>query len=162
MSATLSRLTLTAALLTPIVTLDWSAPRRRGATALSRARIGTLSEAILQSVDPDDDLHDFSGGLSGWSRTLTTAPDPFPIRLWGFSRLTDGTAWQQAQRTIHHRLLMQAQAITLLTGRLPEGALDGLRLRDAEAARRTITLVSGRTSTADTVAGLLHDLHVSA
>lgn len=162
MSNTLSRLSLTAALLTPIVSLDWSAIRRRGATQLCTATIGTLSDVIIQSVDRDADPMDPSGGLSLWTRSRAGTPDPFPIRIWGFTQQTDGAAWQHAKRTVHHRLLMQAQAKVLLTGQSLEGQLDGLRLTDAEAARRTVALVSGRESGADTLAGLLRDLHATA
>lgn len=162
MSQTLSRLTLCSALLAPIVTLDWSAPRRRGATVQSLASVGTLSDVILQSVDDEDDAQDPCGGLSVWSRTRGCATDPFPIRLWGFSRHTDGAAWQQAQRTVHHRLLMQAQAKVLLTDQCLRGQLDGLRLTDIEAARRSVALISGRETRATCLADLLHDLHATA
>lgn len=162
MSNTLSRLSLTAALLTPIVSLDWSAIRLRAATQQCTATIGTLSDVIIQSVDRGDDPHDPCGGLSLWTRSRKGTPDPFPIRLWGFTRLADGAAWQHAKRTVHHRLLMQAQAKVLLTGQSLEGQLDGLHLTDAEAARRTVALVSGRESGADTLAGLLRDLHATA
>lgn len=162
MSNTLSRLSLTAALLTPVVTLDWSAIRCRGATCHSVATIGTLSDVIIQSVDRDGDPMDPCGGLSIWTRNRAATPDPFPIRLWGFTQQADGAAWQLARRTVHYRLLVQAQAKVLLTGQSLAGQLDGLTLTDPEAARRTVALVSGRESGAETLAGLLRDLHATA
>lgn len=162
MSQTLSRLALTAALLTPIVTLDWRAPRRRGATVQQTAAIGTASDILIQGIDPSDDPMDPTHGLSAWSRPRGTAPDPFPIRLWGFTRQTDGAGWQHIRRTIHHRLLMQAQAQILLTGKALDDTLCGLNITDIDAARRTVALVSGRESRAETLATLLHDLHATA
>ncbi len=162
MSHTLSRLSLTAALLTPIVTLDWRAPRRRCATFQQTAAIGTASDIVIQCLEPGDDPHDPAHGLSAWSRPSGSAPDPFPIRLWGFTRQTDGAGWQHIRRTIHHGLLMQAQAQVLLTGKPLHDTLCGLTVTDIDAARRTVALVSGRQSRADTLAGLLHDLHATA
>lgn len=157
-----ARLTLTAALLTPIVTLDWRAPRRRGATVQQSAPIGTESDILIQGIDQSDEIRDRAHGLSAWSRPRGTAADPFPIRLWGFTRLTDGAGWQHIRRTIHHRLLMQAQAQILLTGKPLDDSLCGLTLTDPEAARRTVALVAGRHSRAETLATLLHDLYAKA
>lgn len=162
MSQTLSRLSLTAALLTPIVTLDWRAPRRRGQTFQQTAPIGTASDIIIQCLEPGDDPMDPASGLSAWSRPRGSATDPFPIRLWAFTRQTDGAGWQHIRRTIHHRLLMQAQAQVLLTGKPLHDTLCGLNVTDITAARRTVALVSGRDSHAETLAGLLHDLHATA
>lgn len=162
MPQTLARLALTAALLTPIVTLDWRAPRRRGATLQQSAPIGTQSDIVIQGLDQGDDPFDPAHGLSAWSRPRGDQPDPFPIRLWGFTRHTDGAGWQHIRRTIHHRLLMQAQAQVLLTGKPLDDSLCGLTLTDPDAARRTVALVSGRHSRAETLAGLLHDLHANA
>ena len=162
MSDTRARLLLTAALLAPIVTLDWQPQHRRGATFLSTARIGTQSDVIIQSVEDPGPPDDPATGLSGWSRASAGATDPFPIRLWGFTPEVDGTAWQHIRRAIHHRLLMQAQQQVLLTGKPLHGILCGLRLTDIDAARRTVALVSGRDSRADTLPDLIHDLHAAA
>lgn len=161
MSQTLARLALTASLLTPLVTLDWRTPRRRGATVQQFAAIGTASDVILQGIDPSDDPHDPACGLSAWSRPHGSATDPFPIRLWGFTRQTDGAGWQHIRRTIHHRLLMQAQAQVLLTGKPLDDTLCGLNVTDMDAARRTVALVSGRHSRAETLARLIRDLHAT-
>lgn len=161
MSRTLSRLTLTAALLTPLVTLVWSDPRRHGATVRSRATIGTLSTVTLQQVDSEGDSADPCGGLSAWSRTRTAAHDPFPIRLWGATRFTDGAAWAQMRRMVHHRLLMQAQSRILLTDNPLDAVLSGLHLTDVEAAQRVVALVSGRQTQAETLGALLADLHAA-
>lgn len=162
MPQTLARLTLGAALLSPVVTLDWRAPRRRGATVQQSAPIGTASDVIIQGIDPTDDPRDPAHGLSAWSRPRGTATDPFPLRLWGFTRHTDGAGWQHIRRTIHHRLLMQAQAQVLLTGKPLDDTLCGLNITDIDAARRTVALISGRQSKAQTLAALLHDLHATA
>lgn len=127
-----------ATLLAPHVDLRWDRPRRRGATLISRARIGAFSEAILQSVDPDPDSADPAAGLSGWSRPLPGCRDPFPLRLWAFSPATDAPAWEALRHAIRLNLLMQAQIHLLLT-RAPLGqSLSGLVLRDAAAARRAL------------------------
>lgn len=159
---TRARLLLTASLLAPIVTLDWQPRQRRGATFRSTARIGTLSNVIIQSVEDPGPPDDPATGLSGWSRAGAGAPDPFPIRLWGFTPNVDGAAWQQLRRAIHHSLLMQAQQQVLLTGKPLHDTLCGLRLTDIDAARRTVALVSGRKSRADTLPDLIHDLHAAA
>jgi len=162
MSKTLSHLVLTAALLAPMVTLDWRSPRRRGATTQQTAAIGTESDVIIQGIDPSDDPMDSAHGLSAWSRARGATTDPFPIRLWGFTRQIDGAGWQHLRRTIHHRLLMQAQMQVLLTGKALDDTLCGLTLTDVDAARRIVALVSGRHSQAETLATLLHDLHATA
>lgn len=161
MSQTLSRLTLTAALLTPVVTLDWSVRRIAGGMLQQRATIGAWSDVVIQAVEPGDDPDDPAHGISAWSRPTGPAPDPFPIRFWGFTPCTDGAGWQHIQRSIHHHLLMKAQAQVLLTRKPLTDALCGLRIKDIAAARRTITLVSGRESRADSIAGLLQDLHAA-
>lgn len=162
MSHTLARSALTASLLTPIVTLDWRATLRRGAVLQQSAAIGTQSDVVIQGIEPGEDPMDHAHGLSAWSRPRGTGRDPFPIRLWGFTRQTDGAGWQHIRRTIHHRLLMQAQAQVLLTGKPLHDTLCGLNVTDIDAARRSITLISGRKSSAETLAGLLHDLHATA
>ena len=159
MSRTLSRLTLTAALLTPLVTLDWTEPRRRGTTWSARAAIGTLSDVMIQQVDPEDST-DPCGGLSAWSRARATH-DPFPIRLWGATRHTDTAAWAQMRRMVHHRLLMQAQSQLLLTGKPVDDLLSGLTITDTDAAQRSVTLISGRKTAAETLGTLLADLHAT-
>lgn len=162
MSRTLSRLSLTSALLTPLVTLDWSEPRRRGATVQARAVIGTLSDVMIQSVDPEGDPADPACGLSVWSRARGEGQDPFPVRLWGLTQQIDGAGWQQAKRVVHQRLLMMAQSQVLLSGKPLAGVLDGLRLVDVEAAQRVVALISGRETAAESLGALLTELHAAA
>lgn len=159
MSRMLDRVTLAASLLAPHVSLDWSRPRRRGATMISTARIGNLSEVLIQSVEPLEPPAEPCGGLSAWSRAQEGHHDPFPIRFWAHTRLTDAPAWAGLRQAIHHRLLVQAQAHVLLSRRPLQEVLSGLRLTDTESARHSVSLLTGRDSRACDLAGLIADLH---
>lgn len=159
MSRMLDRVTLAASLLAPHVGLDWSRPRRRGATMISTARIGALSEVVIQSVEPLEDASDPCGGLSGWSRALQGDFDPFPIRFWAYTRLTDAPAWAGLRQAVHHRLLVLAQAHLLLSRRPLAEVMSGLRLVDADSARHAVSLLTGRDSRAEDMPGLIADLH---
>lgn len=159
MSRMFDRVTLAASLLAPHVALDWSTPRRRGATMISVARVGALSEVVIQSVDPTGDANDPSGGLSAWSRVRPGHHDPFPVRFWAHTRLTDSAAWSGLRHAVHHRLLVLAQAHVLLSRRPLEDVLSGLRVTDEDSARHSVSLLAGRDSRASTLAGLIADLH---
>lgn len=159
MSRMFDRVTLAASLLAPHVTLDWSCPRRRGATMISVARIGALSEAVMQSVDPTDDPDLSCGGLSAWSRVPTGHHDPLPLRFWAHTRMTDDAAWSGLRHAVHHRLLVLAQAHVLLSRRPLEDVLSGLRVTNAESARHSVSLLTGGNSRAGDLAGLIADLH---
>ena len=159
MSRILDRVTLAASLLAPHVSLDWSQPRRRGATMISIAPIGALSEVVIQSVEPMEAPADPCGGLSAWSRVRQDDFDPFPIRFWAYTRLTDAPAWAGLRQAIHHRLLVLAQAHVLLSRRPLDEVLSGLYLTDKQSARHSVSLLTGRDSRAGDLAGLIADLH---
>lgn len=159
MSRMLDRVTLAASLLAPHVTLDWTRPRRRGATMMATAEVGALSEVVIQGVDPLDDPDDPCGGLSAWSRLRHGLHDPFPIRFWAHTRLTDAPAWAGLRHAVHHRLLVLAQAHMLLSRRPLQEVLGGLRITDAESARHSVSLLIGRDSRAVDLPGLIADLH---
>ena len=159
MSRMFDRVTLAASLLAPHVALDWSRPCRRGATMISVARIGALSEVVIQSVDPAQGSADPCGGLSAWSRVREGHHDPFPVRFWAHTRLTDAPAWVGLRHAVHHRLLVLAQAHVLLSRRPLAEVLSGLRVTDAASARHSVSLLTGRDSRALDLPGLIADLH---
>lgn len=159
MSRILDRVTLAASLLAPHVALDWTTPRRRGATMMSTARIGALSDVVIQSVEPLEDFADPCGGLSAWSRVQNGDFDPFPIRFWAYTRLTDAQAWAGLRQAVHHRLLVLAQAHVLLSRRPLDEVMSGLHLTDRQSARHSVSLLTGRDSMAGDLAGLIADLH---
>lgn len=155
------RVSLAASLLAPLVTLDWEKPRRKGATMISRAWVGPFSTVTIQAVDGNGDVNDPCGGMSAWSRATTTErTDPFPIRFWGFSRMTDDAAWACLRNIIHQRLIMQAQAHALLSRQPLEDLLPGLRVTDADAARHAVGLITGRVAQAKDLAGLIRELYL--
>lgn len=159
MSRMLDRVTLAASLLAPHVALDWSPPRPMGATMISTAQIGGLSEAVIQSAEPLEDPADLCSGLSGWSRVRQGDFDPFPIRFWAYTRLTDASAWAGLRQAVHHRLLVLAQAHLVLSRRPLEEVLSGLRMVDIGSARHAVSLLTGRDSHAEDLIGLITDLH---
>lgn len=159
MSRILDRVTLAASLLAPHVALDWTMPRRVGGSLISVARIGTLSEALIQGVDGLGDTGDPCSGLSAWSRVRAEHHDPFPIRFWGHTRLIDAAAWAALRQAVHHRLLVQAQAHVLLSRRPLKEVLSGLKLTNARSARQSVALLTGRDCKAEDLPGLIADLH---
>ena len=155
------RVSLAASLLAPHVTLDWDRPRRKGASLYSRAVIGPYSDVIIQSVDGNGDVNDPCSGLSGWSRARREdVADPFPIRFWGCSRMTDEAAWSSLRNIIHQRLIMQAQAHALLSRQPLEELLPGLHLTDADAARHAVGLITGRVARSGNLAGMIRELYL--
>ena len=155
------RVSLAATLLAPHVSLDWETPRRKGATMISRAVIGPYSSVTIQAVDGNGDVNDPCGGLSGWSRaTRNDRADPFPIRFWGFTRMTDEAAWDSLRTIIHQRLIMQAQAHALLSRQPLEELLSGLKLTDADAARHAVGLITGRVARAVNLSGMIRELYL--
>lgn len=158
----LDRVSLAASLLAPHVSLDWERPRRKGATMISRALIGPFSSVTIQSVDGTGDEKDPCGGLSAWSRATTTLrTDPFPIRFWAYSQITDETAWANLRHIIHQRLIMQAQAHALLSRQPLEELLPGLRVTNPDAARHAVASITGRTVRAGNLAGMIRELYLS-
>ena len=158
----LDRVSLAASLLAPHVSLDWERPRRKGATMISRAVIGPYSDVVIQAVDGNGDVKDPCGGLSAWSRAARAdKADPFPIRFWGFSRMTDEAAWASLRNIIHQRLIMQAQAHALLSRQPLEELLPGRSLTDADAARHAVGLITGRVARSGSLAGMIRELYLS-
>lgn len=158
MARVIDRVTLAASLIAPHVALEWEEPSRCGPTRLSRAVIGSGSDVVIQSVDPNPQMPEPCGGMSAWSRARQGCSDPFPIRFWAFTRLTDAGAWAGLCHAIHHRLIVQAQAHLLLSRWPLEDALSGLRLVDVSAARHAVGVLTGRDTRARSLAGLIAEL----